>query len=408
MSLDQYYGASTNASARKYTVLTTSPAVTFASTRMSLHDHLTAILTPPSGISVHPTPHQEMSEAVLLGLWLADGFSREATIAQGGSPGGHKHCHWEVFTFLMEDYGGRDVHTGVDIQEPLFPFRAGNVERVTMVFHRTSSAGYPVYNFHFDRVNSVFAQVLRRYNLVNNKHIPADILCDTIDVRRRVVAGLMDGDGHYTQHNCYAVSAKHRVQVDGYRDLARSLGVRAGHRLPTRCTNEETGQVYSGFSVVLSGAMWECSQFCVLRYKRAKQPVTSASWSGRLDHGVTASLAAPHRLLASASASPSTLSPPYLCPTTPASFNDVYPTDTSWPRTTLSSAEFKSARLLCTPHSSRLIKPIFLHLPCPPPPSHRCLLTCTSPLSPVSCVLTSRTQRTAHTRSLRRWRREAR
>ena len=30
--------------------------------------------------------------------------------------------------------------------------------------------------------------------------------------------------------------------------------------------------MYAGFEVVLSGAMWECSQFCVLGYKRAKQP----------------------------------------------------------------------------------------------------------------------------------------
>jgi hypothetical protein len=43
-------------------------------------------------------------------------------------------------------------------------------------------------------------------------------------------------------------------------------------RLRTQCTNAETGEVYRGFCVILSGAMWECSQFCVLRYKRAKQP----------------------------------------------------------------------------------------------------------------------------------------
>ena len=138
-------------------------------------------------------------------------------------------------------------------------------------FHHRSPAGHPVYHFVFHH-DSVFAQVLRRYGLINNKHIAPDILCDTIDVRRQVVAGLMDSDGHYTQHNCHDIKAKHRRQIEGYRELARSLSMRAGHRLRTQCTNEEMGQVYDGYGIILSGAMWEYSHFCVLAYKRAKQP----------------------------------------------------------------------------------------------------------------------------------------
>ena len=57
----------------------------------------------------------------------------------------------------------------------------------------------------------------------------------------------------------------------GDRELAR-LGMRAGHRLATQCVDDETEETYDGFRIVLSGAMWECSPFCVLGYKRAKQP----------------------------------------------------------------------------------------------------------------------------------------
>ena len=56
VSLDQYYGANTDKCARNHTILTTSPAVIFCHPgRMSLHDHLTAILTPLGGPPLHPT-----------------------------------------------------------------------------------------------------------------------------------------------------------------------------------------------------------------------------------------------------------------------------------------------------------------------------------------------------------------
>ena len=85
----------------------------------------------------------------------------------------------------------------------------------------------------------------------------------------------MDGDGQYDnthKNNSYVIKAKSQVMIEGYRDLCRSVGMRAGHRQATRYVNEDTGKVYNGFAMVFTGAMWQCSRFCVLTYKRSKQP----------------------------------------------------------------------------------------------------------------------------------------
>ena len=67
--------------------------------------------------------------------------------------------------------------------------------------------------------------------------------------------------------------------------------MRAGNRLATQCVNAETEEVYAGFRVTISGAMWECSQFCVLGYKRAPQPGFKEWPSGSRSYRFTRSAA---------------------------------------------------------------------------------------------------------------------
>jgi hypothetical protein len=50
---------------------------------------------------------------------------------------------------------------------------------------------------------NIFTQALQYYNLFNNKHIPADYLCNNRTVRLEILAGLIDTDGCFNIDDRY-------------------------------------------------------------------------------------------------------------------------------------------------------------------------------------------------------------
>jgi hypothetical protein len=128
----------------------------------------------------------------LLGAWLGDGTSSKTQI------------------------------TGIDTFKEEYP------ELYDMT---TSNGGYPGRN--------PFLNQLKKYNLINNKHIPSDYLINDRETRLQLLAGLIDTDGHYTS-GIYEIIQKRLVLADNIRELARSLGFRA---TTTKC---EKSCMYKG------------------------------------------------------------------------------------------------------------------------------------------------------------------
>lgn len=93
------------------------------------------------------------------------------------------------------------------------------------------------------RDRNSFMNFLRRYNLVNNKHIPRDYLITTRSNRLRLLAGIIDSDGSYT-NNTYDMCFKSERLTDDIIALARSLGFKAT-KVATKktCTNGASGPV---------------------------------------------------------------------------------------------------------------------------------------------------------------------
>ena len=221
-------------------------AITFNNPALpSLH----AVLTTALGAA--PTAAQHDYMAWWLGMWLTDGVSDRASISQGGAPPPDTPHDHEIFARLL-DYTG------------LFN------ERVDKRDDKTT-AGWPAYFFNYG-ADSVAACVLRSYGLFRNKHVPRALICDSLDVRRRLLAGIIDGDGYYTDTNVYEIDAKHHHVIRGYKELAATLGMRNSAVLPHNCINQQTGDKYAGFRIHLSGHMWDAAQYCVATYKRCPQP----------------------------------------------------------------------------------------------------------------------------------------
>jgi superfamily II DNA or RNA helicase len=86
---------------------------------------------------------------------------------------------------------------------------------------------------------STFMEQLRKYNLVNCKHIPKDYLINDENVRLNILAGLVDTDG-YIDSNCIEISQKNKELAEQICYMARSLGFQ------TTLKNREKSCTYKG------------------------------------------------------------------------------------------------------------------------------------------------------------------
>ena len=66
---------------------------------------------------------------------------------------------------------------------------------------------------------------LREYNLIDNKHIPQKYLLNSVEVRRQLLAGLIDSDGSISDNICYYTTIS-EVLANDIRELCYSLGFR--------------------------------------------------------------------------------------------------------------------------------------------------------------------------------------
>ena len=73
--------------------------------------------------------------------------------------------------------------------------------------------------------NNIFLNTLKELNLINNKHIPDIYKCNSRDNRLKLLAGLLDSDGHLNKSgNEFEFTQKNEKLMDDVIYLARSLG----------------------------------------------------------------------------------------------------------------------------------------------------------------------------------------
>ena len=249
VSVEDFLGATSGV--RNVCMLIASKAVTFHNPALpSLHAVLTA------AIGAAPAVAQLEYMAWWLGCWLADGVSDRAAVYQGGPAQPDPHSHHQIVAELLR-------------YQQVFG------QPVRQVFTQLSTSGSPVYSFSYG-MGSVVDAVLRAYNLIGNKHVPRALICDSLDVRRRLLAGLIDGDGYYRPVlNDYELPAKERNVCAGYKELAATLGLRNSDVHSHVNTDSQTGVQYLGHRVCLTGHMWDVVQYCVATYKQCPQPGTA-------------------------------------------------------------------------------------------------------------------------------------
>lgn len=78
-----------------------------------------------------------------------------------------------------------------------------------------------------------FTSQLKELGLIKNKHVPDCYKLTSREVRRGILAGILDSDGHLS-HNGFDVTLKHEKLMDDVIFIARSLGFRCNKKKVTK------------------------------------------------------------------------------------------------------------------------------------------------------------------------------
>lgn len=159
-----------------------------------LYGYCVAVDYPKKSVSVNP---------YFLGLWLGDGIQKGTQLCLNSRD--------RVLVRYCKDYAESlglrfEMYQQKDNKSNIYSLRG--IER--------DSTGH---------VDNPLLCELRKYNLIDNKHIPKDYLVNCKETRYALLAGLLDTDGYY---HCgyYEITQKRKGLAEDIRRLCWSLGLR--------------------------------------------------------------------------------------------------------------------------------------------------------------------------------------
>ena len=103
--------------------------------------------------------------------------------------------------------------------------------------------------------NNLFLNVLKDLNLIKNKHIPHIYKCNSRENRLKLLAGLLDSDGHLSHNGGFEFTQKNERMMEDVIYLARSLGFSCYKKVKqTSWTYKGVKQAGSAFRIHINGS----------------------------------------------------------------------------------------------------------------------------------------------------------
>ena len=169
---------------------------------------------------INYTKQEVILDPYMLGLWLGDGTSIYPTIASNDN---------EIREYINNWCLNNDAEL---VQEEKYKLR---IRRKGYSFGKESlnNEQYKKIPDICDRTNP-FTNLLKKYNLVGNKHIPNEYLFNNRETRLQLLAGIIDTDGHVTKESkgkrvCIIQTGKKFSEQIIY--LAKSLGFLVNYQI---------------------------------------------------------------------------------------------------------------------------------------------------------------------------------
>jgi DNA polymerase III delta prime subunit len=114
---------------------------------------------------------------------------------------------------------------------------------------------------------NIISETLRKYNVINNKHIPVDYLINDRKNRLMLLAGLLDSKG-YVFEKGYWIDTYNEILAEQMLYLVRSLGFRAGLHKKTYISKKYS-KFNKGYEVTINGEVWKIP--CKVKRKQIKE-----------------------------------------------------------------------------------------------------------------------------------------
>ncbi len=119
----------------------------------------------------------------------------------------------------------------------------------------TYGISYDMPDYDSRNNKNYFLQVLKNYNLLNNKHIPNDYKFNEKKIQLELLAGIIDSDGSYcNKGKYYDITQKNKILSDDILFIARSLGFAAYQKKCTSFCTYKNEKVYGTYyRICISG-----------------------------------------------------------------------------------------------------------------------------------------------------------
>tara|TARA_Y100000389_G_C17467474_1_gene526941 strand:- start:94 stop:2724 length:2631 start_codon:yes stop_codon:yes gene_type:complete len=133
----------------------------------------------------------------------------------------------------------------------------------------------------FDNKYNYITNKLKEYNLINNKHIPYEYKCNSKENRLKLLAGILDSDGHL-DNNCYEIIQKNKLLSDDILYLARSLGFAAYQKeCKKSCMYKNEKKEGTYYRIFISGnGLEQMPLLCERKKAKPRQQIKEALRSG--------------------------------------------------------------------------------------------------------------------------------
>ena len=166
-------------------------------------------------------------------------------------------------------YLGLWLVTGQSSLEQISPAALSAVEAQNRPIARRLEECQQLFSAAGKGVTGIVRGLLQSYELLDHPHVPHAWLCDSLEVRRCILAGVLDASRSAQRGDGYHLITQSSVTVDGYKLLASSLGLRND-----RVTQQGSGSATS-HCLTISGDIGG-----VIRHCTAVEHQHSSVWKG--------------------------------------------------------------------------------------------------------------------------------
>lgn len=162
-----------------------------------------------------------------LGLWLGDGTSSTTAITA---------IEKEIVDYLKDFAKEINLKIRSEVRSP------------TSITHYITSCEKNKNSNHLKKW-------MQSIHLLNNKHIPKSYLINSRENRLKLLAGIIDTDGHLSC-GCYEIVQKNKKLAEQIKFIADTLGFRTSIK-PKRAVLSSRNYETNVYKVIISGRIWE-------------------------------------------------------------------------------------------------------------------------------------------------------